>query len=444
MELVQGSIEEEMIKNAVVALDSCVFSDILKYLDRKEKEQELKNKGKWDENFMEKYERLYGLLKQNNTVILPLLTQIEIATNSMRFLDVISLIKDLNCQLVPFPSAFLMKNISNWINLQTVEEISKKVDRNNLEIVLSNMDESNYNKLKEKAEQILSSDMLVKYIEQYDKSNKNQIVVEKQVADILSLIYRQEDQYSNRMMQVKDMFDAITLAECKVWGAQMFITANSKDFSNIINFSLFEDDPIEEKEDHFKNYLIPYLYKVYNENYNSVNPKNMLELFKRKLHDNYYSEDLMCLYDYTKTYSIGIKDQNYKKFVEQLGQTIYTQRKNLKVSIVERDKKLEEYLQEWEENDYINALIALWGEVVTDESVGEVDTIDYIYNSQKISEKKDTEEKVKARKDRIEQLLETTEVDQLLKQLANSLRKYKKTKERRKGSVQVVLLNKKK
>ena len=173
MDLKKDSVDLLFLENGVVALDACVLSDLVKYRNKKSKEIELKKNNKWNEDFMKNQETLYNALKKNNTIIIPLLTQMEIATDSVSFLDMMQLIKDLRCEFVPYPSDLLMQNIEKWTNQKPTKELSSCLDKNKLQIVLNNMDEENYKNLITKSRKIFTDDLIKKYRIKRDKADKN-------------------------------------------------------------------------------------------------------------------------------------------------------------------------------------------------------------------------------------------------------------------------------
>lgn len=406
--------------SGVVALDTCVWSNLAKYRDVAINGEKSIYYGKIDQSFIDEYENLYNKLKRARKVVVPLVGQIEIASSYTMFLPIMRVINELNCKLEPFPSLTLMGQMARFVKSKKIKSLN--LSPTQLLLLSKNYDQEKHKQLMNESK--FMKPMLEKYYKEFERVDAQEVYYYQNVASILSLIYRSENDNRNRMIAVKDMFDAIMLAECQIHGVNHFFTNNIKDFKKSINYSLGEiDNNIIE---FFKDNLLKTLYVNYCENNEIIDQKNMLKFFKDKVKEEYDDFDLLLLSNVASIIGEKESDENYKKFLNTLSRTIYTQRYELKVSIMKRDKDFLDFLKELNYLNCEDKISELWNNTINKTNMQKNSTlVQAIYDAQGIHEKNDDADKTKAREERIKQLFDVNSKEELIQSLTESILRYK-------------------
>lgn len=436
MSFAKNSVDSILIKESTASLDTCVLSNLARYRDIILKGSKSKYYGKYNEDFMEQYAALYDLLKNGTgEVIVTLVGQIEISNSYEMFIPIMRVLNELNCKLMPFPSFALIEKMEGFLDSQ--EGYEEYLTPEQKEIILENIDKE---VLKET---LIESKFLMPMVEEYKKEllkvNVEDAYYYQNIASILSLIYRSRNDKGNRMMAVKDMFDAIMLAENKIYGSGYFFTNNVSDFKKCLNCSY--GDAIDNVEGFFKDNLIPLLFKKYIEKYSEIDSKNMINFFNNGIKKEADDYDMFEMLNVINEMLINEKDEKYIKFLKVFSRTIYTQRYELNVSKIKRDDAFLDFINDLSYDDCEEKILELWDSTIDKTLDNNSDLVDRIYNVQGIHEKKDTPQQAETRKENIRKLFKVESKEELINSLIKALLKYKKDDKKRKIDTEIKILN---
>ena len=434
MNLTTNSIESTLMKFSKVSLDTCVLSNLARYRDIVVNGSSSWYYGKYDQAFMDEYEKLYESLKNNTgEIIIPLIGQIEIASTYTLFLPIMRVIDELDCKLEPFPSITLIDKLRTYINSNM--SLPRGLTAAQAAIIANNINSAKYTSLVNQS--AFMRKLIVKYIKELKDVDMDKIYYYQNVASILSLIYRSTNEKGNRMMAVKDMFDAILLAESQIYGANYLLTNNINDFKKSINSTY--GDIFDDVENYFENTVAKNVYNNYVKNNISIDHKSVLEYFKNTLKNQYDDFDLLLLSDITKK-MIDKTEGDYKKFLKTLSRVIYTQRHELKVSVIKRDNDFLDFLDEITDENCEQKITKLWNDTISIVSGNNSNLVERIYSDQGIHEKHDTLEKQKNREEKIKVLFNVNSKEELIDSLVESLMRYKEDLFKSKNNIEIKLV----
>lgn len=427
------------IEDGVASIDTCTISNLAAY-----KDAVLKGTvSKLDKNFVDEYSKLYDVLKNKaGKVVLTMITQVEIAKAYQTFLSIMRVVDDLNCELKPFPILGLLDQMEHFFKPKNDDDISKL-----MEVFAGKTDAK-----KEVESYLKDRDFLKPMIEKFkkeaEKVDPDDAYYFQNVASILSLIYRGKNETNNRMMAVKDMFDAIMLAENKIYGIDYFFTSNKNDYTKCLSISysdVIKNGKKIQTNDivtYFKEKLIPILYEKYTKKYTETNRKNMQEFFTKGIKNTVDDHDLFILK--TVLEQSDVEDEEYKRFKETLAKTIHAERGELKVSKIKREEKFFDFVNELSPEDCESMITLLWHSTIEQKLSDNSTLIEKIYKIQGIHEKHDTLEKTKAREKTIEELFGITNLETLMESLIKALLRYQEEGNKQTANTKVEIVSIKK